>query len=593
MVYAKWTQRLYAFLLRRVVGPYLSAPSLKKLHETIDFSVQEGKYTLNDVELNATYLTQLLSKRGDSRVSTATIRRARIRKLQINLTLKEEQSEEGANTSSVAWRAMQLGRTATATSSVAGVILVAYVEIEGIDIELGPERTFTPPSPEAPSTNETSTAVSMISSYVDAAMSSLRLSLQIKDLRIKLCSARRDLSPTQWVELHLASAKYHDVDDRGSVGQQQSSYRTALHKAIDFAGITFQTGEQTHAIIQHDDASGDTEAKDPTTRKSIIAKTEGSGQVSLRAIEYFSSASAMSSSEADSEAEECEIPRIQQDLEVTLNQRLNFSLDHTSLQSIMEVANSFLEEAGGLESVPSHSQQVVDASPLEKKTSEDADLVEEDMQTMTGIMRQYAEARQLAERNEVRGGVLIPSTAFMNGAANDDDSMTFDAFFDANDHSFSMYQSRLEQSIMMSNAAEDGDADFVHTKVKFHLQQCGIKIVFLHPKEDLSGQTEHKRTSHRTSDEYLLLTLEDINITSSLSQKVSDISVSVVHLGIEDSVREGLTDTTRRGAALTRDIGHVLRFVEVSLYLLRLSCCLRCGYTAHAMSDHSEHRRRC
>ena len=66
MVYTQWKQRLYAFLLRRVLGPYLSAGSLQQLHESIEVSFQEGKFILKDVDLNAAYLTEILSKRGES-----------------------------------------------------------------------------------------------------------------------------------------------------------------------------------------------------------------------------------------------------------------------------------------------------------------------------------------------------------------------------------------------------------------------------------------------------------------------------------------------------------------------------------------------
>ena len=177
----------------------------------------------------------------------------------------------------------------------------------------------------------------------------------------------------------------------------------------------------------------------------------------------------------------------------------------------------------------------------------------EELDAMAGIMKQYAEARQAAERNELRGGILIPSTAYDDSNDDGDGSVSFDAFFDANDHSFSLYQSKLEQSISASAAIGNDQKDFVHTKLRFHLQQCGVKVVF--PRSDENFPDSNRWL--RPADEYLLLTLGDISATSSLSHQVSDISLNVVHLEVEDAFRDRLANVT--------EIGNVLRFDKVSL----------------------------
>lgn len=571
MVYTQWKQRLYAFLLRRVLGPYLASSSLHKLHESIEVSLQEGKFTLHDVNLNADYVTLLLSRRGDKYVSIVTVRRARMRKLQINLVLEETQqgqeSPAATPTSSVAWRAMQLGRGSDAACKVK---LIAHVEIEGFDIELEPgelAHAFTPPPrPEAPPANETSATVGMISSYVDAAMSSLRLSLSMKDVRMKLCSTTRDTLPCQWVEWHLATARYHDInDDRNALSasdRQESSYKTAIHKVVDFAGITFQTGTEFAGLKM-----GASVASSEESRTSIIAKTEGNGQVSLRVIEYASYASTtspMSDMETSLQSSSAKSPRIQQDLEVTLNQRLNFSFDQASLQSLIEVASSFLVNKD--ESTISDSSYLIEASSrlddqmnMLERADRDVNEDGEDFYTMAGMLKQYAEARLLAERNEMRGGVLIPSNAF-DDSKTDADSVSFDAFFDANDHSFSLYQSRLEQSILAFDAADNDTADFVHTKVRFHLQHCGVKVVF----SKLDDGYRSRICWQRVADEYVLLTLGDISLTSSLSQKVTDMSLDVVHFEIEDSLHDRSQNVSPRDFPPPLEIENVLRFVKVS-----------------------------
>lgn len=546
---------------------------------------------LKDVDLNAAYLTRILSKRGESYVTIATVRRARIRKLQINLTMEETHHEGSDSTSgkarsSVAWRAMKLGQGID--SEGGSVMLLAHAEIEGFDIDLEPGHDFTPPPPPKPepsSPSEASSTVGMISSYVEAALSSLRLSVQMKDLRVKLFSSVAGSSPSQFVEFHLAGAQYHDVDDRVASQRQQSSYQTVLHKAIDFSGITFRTGEELPVLNEgasHDTVTGKDSMNDSSTT-SVIAKTEGSGQVSLRFIEYNSTTTAISEDVNATKPSESEPARIQQDLEVSLNQRLNFSVDKRSIQSLLEVTTSFLRHVAESEESASKTSTTIEANTSDGRLDEldssatDMNADKEDLDAMAGIMKQYAEARYLAERNELRGGILLPSTAYEEGAA-DDGSVSFDAFFDANDHSFSLYQSRMEQSIMASAVLNDEEKDFVHTKLRFHLQQCGVKVVFPRSDEGLSPE----KSWHRAPDEYILLSLGDVSLTSSLSQKVSDISLNAVHLEIEDSFRARPSNASRTDYSPSIQIGNVLRFDRVSsgsgILLHDLADCSLCGF---------------
>ena len=68
----QWKQRLYAFLLRRVLGPLLDASANQQLHDSIEFSLQEGKFVLRDVSLNADHLSERLATNG----SVVLIRKA-------------------------------------------------------------------------------------------------------------------------------------------------------------------------------------------------------------------------------------------------------------------------------------------------------------------------------------------------------------------------------------------------------------------------------------------------------------------------------------------------------------------------------------
>ncbi|KAI2513883.1 autophagy of peroxisome [Fragilaria crotonensis] len=452
-----WRQTFYTFLLRRVLGPYLSQESLQQLYSSIDVSLQEGRFSLTDVELNAAYLT--------SKQNVLSIHYVRIKKLQIRLTLREK---DETPTSSVTWRAMNLGRDG------AGISLEAHLEFDGVEIHLGPP--IVAPSKQGladmqgqdvakQQSSYSSTAASRtVGSYVDAALASMRLSLDVKNLKVRMLA-----NDEKWIELDLAFARYHD----------RHSHDTAMHKAIDFSGIMVQTCA--------------------ANRKELISKLEGGGQLTLRANNVGVEG------------------KLQQDISVSLYQRISLSVGDQSLRCILGVLNAFSGKSGC--EAPSQGSALAASQYYELPSnfglyqcSEGSEHDEQDIQTIKGIMEQYAEARHLAERNEVRGGILVQ----------DDDTMSFDAFFDANDLSFSTYQSTLERSfIFKASAATDAD-DYVHTQIKFHLGECRIKVSFPNPTDNLPA-------------EYLLISFADCNASAAISNRSSEHTFSVGRLSAEAS----------------------------------------------------------
>jgi hypothetical protein len=238
----QWKQRLYAFLLRRVLGPFLDASEAKKLHDSIDFSLQEGTFALKDISLDAAYLTERLAAKG----SGISIRRAKIERLEIVLTLRENSNDktqrEDAPQSSLAWRAMQLGTT---SDSLPAVSLIAEIKLHGVDLELEPsDWRRQRPAPQVVDDTSTSepTSKSTIGSYVDAALSSLQLNLKLTNINIKLCHREPRRSCETWVSVRLSSVTYKDLDV--NVNNDNSSYKTVLNKSLDFSEITIQAGER-------------------------------------------------------------------------------------------------------------------------------------------------------------------------------------------------------------------------------------------------------------------------------------------------------------------------------------------------------------
>jgi len=499
MAYLQWKQRLYAFLLRRILGPYLTHTSLQKLHESIDVSFQEGTFTLKEIDLNAAFLTSIICDKFQG--SGIIIESARIRKLQINLSLQEYSTSRvvSNSTSSVAWRAMQLGGDS-------GMSLIAHIEVDGIELSIQPFTEAAVPLSDpangvrlAP--QESSTG-GMITTYIDTALNSLRLSVQMNDLRIRFVGLPTDFGQ-KWIQIGLASAYYHDVELGNTPPVLPSTSRIALYKAVDYSGITLQTGE-----IQF---RGDSKIE----QSSVIAKTDGTGQVTLRAIEFAHT------SRRDKDV----CIRVQNDIEAKMNQRLNISMEETSLNRILVVASDLLNTPTPCSigttaiAINEHEQYAQMQQLLEQKrgTEKIFDDVE-DLHTVEGIMKQYEQAKQLAERNEVRGGMLLPNSE--NG------TLTFDAFFDANDRSVAHFASILQESMMLAE-----ETDSVHTQFKFHLLELVVKLSF--------QDCRPTALPRRGPAEYLLCTIGDFNLSSSFSSHSCSISASIFHVLIETSQSVG------------------------------------------------------
>jgi hypothetical protein len=552
----QWKQRLYAFLLRRLLGPFLDASATKQLHDSLDFSIQEGRYTLKEISLNATHLNSIIAS-GSTGIA---IRSARIGILKISLELRENVSDHEASDrsiprSSLAWRAMKLG---TGTGTMPAVSLIATIEIDDVILELEPSAVKprqTPPYSQKPKTafepQEIESSRSVIGSYVDAALSSLQLDLKMSNISVKVSSSRLPVPLESWVEVRFSSIAYRDFEVAPPSSSNASGYKTVLNKSLEFTGLRIQAGNTLLDRTDDDDESPNPVATQHSV--SNIALAQGHVKVFIRVIEY--EPASLTATEKDQK------PRLQQDVEVTMNQQLNLSVDQVAMLQLRSVAV-------GLSSVPEAEEETV---PLTKEASDALDRIgvdnsrsdQEDLAALNGILKQYQEAYHLAERNELRGGILIPSNAYEDGVElEDDEPVTFDAFFDANEQSVYHYASVLKESLLMSRNSESKD-EFVHTKLRLHLMGGGFKLVFADPT----------RPSYvRRLEEYLLLTFDDLNFSSSVSLRTSDHSFSVSNLEIEDAQMDksysgGETFVSIGGQPLAEgrvEIGNFLRFASVS-----------------------------
>jgi hypothetical protein len=559
----QWKQRLYAFLLRRVLSPFLDASSKLKLHESIEVSFQEGTFALNNVCLCTSYLNSL-------ELGAVNIKTARVESISIQLSLLEDwQTDASKNrddlepvarhSSSLAWRAMNLGSK---------VSLVAHIEINGVEVEVDPlpanarsshqpkdSNTQAHPCPSKTEktlkTSEEPSSQSILSSYIEAALASLRLTLKMTNFTLRLCHRKglEDPTTTAWVELRMPSLSYHDLENSSSITQNRHSSQstkatTMLEKAVIFQGISIVAGE---TVLANASDEGN------TSLSSTIAVAEGSGQVSLLVVEY--------QPRYQTSGEE---RQVQQDIDIRLSQQVKVSVDETSLLQLHAIIQGF-------QSVPDCAVDGADVRSRdvnnthkrsrEEASSENANLVgaidEMEQYTIDGIMKQYEEARKLAERNELRGGILVPSSAFEEGEnIGEGDPRTFDVFFDANDKSFHNYASMLRDSMMASQGGDATLADFVHTKVNLHLLGGGAKVSFRNRSNESALSSK--------PDEYILLTFSELSLSSTVSLRSADLALYISHVEIDDAQ----LDCNGCPTDLKVEIGNVLSFSQVSFIML-------------------------
>ena len=541
-------RRVYAFLLRRVLGPYLTPEACAKLHSSIEVAVSEGRYVLRDVELRADRITDLLERDG------LAVRRATVRRLSVVLSLHDRENGDAgsrvedtavATVTSTAGVALTLSRTARLGSAGCGVSLVAQIELEGLEVDFGPVSptvsvpasessiSLTPPSELRSDRAPAGGGIAgggggMIASYIDAALKSLKLSVELRDMRIRFLSGdRKEGDELPWVGASLKWARYHDISaplrgwSEGGQGSSISEVTTPisssaplLRKEVEFNGLLFEVG------------GGQIE------NACTVARMEGGG--GLKILAHVVTVSPADSRSEPHLGEQDSLTRIRNDIDFCLGERFDVSFDLDTLKHVFIFMETIKKPRVVLSKCSSHD----DANLLSSKAPESATYFDdaEDAKALSEMMRQYAEARHYARTQQLRGGLLLPSISFdgTNGDQEECGVVTFDTFFDANDESFMAYKSVMEDSIMSEGQYEKDN--FIHTKVSFELFEVTMKLA-------LDSASEH-----------VLLSVRDIKAHASKSAAEASIGLAIAGVKVENSVHA-------KGEHFA-DIGNIVRFVE-------------------------------
>ena len=493
-----------------------------------------------DVELDAEYLTGLLmaGNSGDdgsttsdepksSHIKKLAVQKAKIRRLVIHLSLTDNHHHNTTtNSNGEQLAAASTARKATSAllrnifgsfdENSSSIALVVHVELDGIQIDLAPmlpscnnthhfQTTSSGNNKQSQSSTASSSPVEQdestpgfFSSLVDSALKSLRLSIDISNVNIRF------ISHDKWVALQLASVRYYDLildnkNDSTDSARANEAEKRVLSKGIDWHGLCIQT-------CQLD------------MKSNTLLQSTGEGHVKFCFYESLPNKNVNDN--------ELPITSGRREIDVSLGQHVAVTVDNCALQQLVAISNAFVATSSAYQELAVDANDFED--PAEYKTPKFSLADEFTREAYDEVMKQYTEARHLARTREVRGGILIPS--FDNN--NDDDwtsgdNISFDAFFDANDHSVSHYCDLMEDSWSAGNAnAASNGGQHVHrvsTKVDFSISEFTMKLGFDGSSESMTSES-------------ILLSIGDFQFIVFESDNERKINSSISHFDIESQL---------------------------------------------------------
>mmetsp|Transcript_8571 Transcript_8571/g.16173 ORF Transcript_8571/g.16173 Transcript_8571/m.16173 type:complete len:166 (-) Transcript_8571:1-498(-) len=116
-----WKSRLYAFIFRRILGPYLSERSQAKLHQSLNFSLRHGILELHDIEFQGEALERKFN------INFLKLEKILIGRMKVKLELIYE-NHEGKIVSSY---------------EEGNARLVAYLTLDGLHVVVRPPSAAT------------------------------------------------------------------------------------------------------------------------------------------------------------------------------------------------------------------------------------------------------------------------------------------------------------------------------------------------------------------------------------------------------------------------------------------------------------------
>ena len=301
-------------IIRRILGPYLTPSSKRNLQKSLDISLRQGRVTLQALELDSQVINdKLYDIIGDTdKPFTIAINKVFVQELKISLFLvyddDDDDDDDDGDNNNTKNRLENNDSQATRTkdSSYYGAKLVAKIDLDGvqINVEIDPSShraTAATKFDEAQShdtdkdnniSTMAATATTMstvqdatpstkgyLQSYVQAALDSLKLSLDINNVSVDfactsstpptiLSTLSQNLSPQKaWIKFQLKTISYKDTtlppppvmtsanhDTSKNIQETIIETKVLLGKEICMEQLILEVGSSTkcHEMLRYD-----------------------------------------------------------------------------------------------------------------------------------------------------------------------------------------------------------------------------------------------------------------------------------------------------------------------------------------------------
>lgn len=541
-----------------------------KTKKVNDNAVKGQTVTDFDAAMNNDKEHDEINDEDDYIIHKITAHKARIRRFEVRLDVIDDGILASKSSAAYALLCGVFGGAVTSNDSheaddsvaTAGIALRVHVTIDGLDIVLAPSSGVNEENRDdgrkkptkhghrhQDSTDSTESNSGFFASLFDAAMRSLQLSIIVTNVSIQVHSAipptltRHDPPPHHhhgcWLELRIASARYYDalmIDDVTNKKKDQygndksnSGERMIVSKVLEWDGITVHVHDLT--TIQEDIVS----------TVSPLLQCRGRGQVRFRVFQ------------TQGDDHPLEGLSTRQDIEADLGETISVEVDVRSVLHLIEIFDTVngkrLVEGDDCASVTDAfvdawcdddidkcvgSEDEQDRSNRYPGTPDVPEYVLTDefsREVYERVMKQYTEARHLARTREFRGGQLFP---FVD--QNDDDGISFDAFFDANDHSVGYF------SIL--NEAAPGDNSLPRQKICREMKiEIGLAEITVNIQFGLS--TVDDGIDSGLEEQHLNLSMGDLKVITFCKNDESKLNCCMSHFDIEGKF-DGQTDSLLR-----------------------------------------------
>ena len=567
----QWKQRLYAFLLRRFLGPLLTKESNDELSNCIELSFQEGHFLLKNTSLEPGYLTNIIQRKqvNDKIVGGLQVDKIFLQKLSIQLSIRstsisaatdQNSGLAGSSENASAGSLSVMKKLVQLRYKKGSMALYAFIDIEGVEIHISPmdEHKTVDDRRDLDDTIQIESEMNQdqqesekgyFASIVDSAVKSLRLNVAINNFHVRFVKPPTTSNPMtkSWLGVSINSISYRDqnpdnnqsclptlfndknVLQDSNLEQNKYDWKEILGKLMEISGFSLQ--------ISSSDLN-------PTKTRTIIG-TNGFSTIHLRAF--------TANQEDPGKTTHNEIL-------ISMNEHIAINLDPKKIQILYELSHVLNEcLSNSLQTHPASEEILVDNNPNSTDPFiHSSSLHVEKLYSNQGIMQRYEEAHHFALTRELRGGIILPASyGEDDGAKNfiDDsnyDESEFDTFFDCNETSFSQFLSNFNAD-SATDSLKCENKDFFHTYVHFYLHEASLKTSFTALDDRSSAYYE----------EYVAMSFQQLEASATLSETKCMISMRLSHFEIGDAMLTSFHTTTRDSEYV--DVGHILRFSQVSL----------------------------